>query len=151
MAFDPCVKNVLCGLGLPALRVVEGILDTTIAQVQAVVAVLEARSITLGVQLVPVELALAPVQLALDQALSITNVLPSAAVEGCGDLGAVRGNLAASNRRAAANLQELKDDLKRKLSVKRRIDAEKERLSQQLQELQDAKTVVSLCIEESSQ
>lgn len=150
MAFDACVKDVLCGLSLPVLRAIEGVLDSTIASVQATIAILEARSLTLGVQLIPVQLAIAPVQLALDQALSISNVLPSSAIEDCGDLGSIRANIASANRAATADLQELNDDLNRKLSTKRRVDAESASLSEQLAEFQEAQTVVQLCIAEQS-
>lgn len=149
MALNACVKSVLCTLSTPVLSALRGVVQAQIAQAQAVLGILQARSLTLGIQLVPIELARDAANAVLQESQSIANLLPLSLVEGCGDLGQVRQNLNAAVEQATASVNDFADDATRALSLKDETDARIAELNAQLAEFSELVDTITACISEN--
>jgi len=150
MALDPCVKSVICTLSLPVLNATKALVEGTIVQLQALLNQLQARSITLGIQLVPVELARDAANAVLQEALSVSNLLPLGIIEGCADLGSIQQGLTAGVEQATAAVNDFADDATRLLSLQVELDLQIEQLNAEIQNAQDLVAVIDECIQEGS-
>jgi hypothetical protein len=149
MALDACVKSVLCTLSTPILSALRGTVQAQIAQVQSVLGILQARSLTLGIQLIPIELARDAANAVLQESQSIANLLPLSLIAGCGDLGRVRQNLNAAVEQATSGVNDLADDATRALSLKDETDAQIAELNAQLAEFNELVGTIDDCIAEN--
>ena len=110
------------------------------------VAQMQARSITLGIQLIPIQLARNAALLALGEAQSVVNFLPNSAIQGCQALGDLQRDLNDGFQRATADLEDLTRDATRMLSVKNELDADIEQLQAQLTQFSEYVDEITNCL-----
>ena len=146
MALDPCVGNILCTLSTPVLVSLRTLVTGQVAQIQALLAQLEARSITLGIQVIPIQVSRDLALAVLDQSQSIINLLPISLIQGCGDLGQVQQNLTDGVTQATSAVRDFADDATRVLSLKTEVDAQITQLNAQLTEFNEFLAEITNCI-----
>lgn len=143
---DPCISAVLCTLTAPVLISLRTIVDSNIVQIQALVASLQARSVLLGIQAVPIQVVRDQLVPLLQEVESTANILPITLLNQCPPLGQLQADWTDASRRATASVQDLADDLTRTVSLKTGLDAQLAELQATLAELQLLSAEISACI-----
>lgn len=149
MALNPCVKNVICTLSLPVLVSLKTIIVSSTAQLQSVLAVLQARSITLGLEVLPAELARDAALAVLQEAQSVANLLPLSLIEGCADLGTLQQDLSNGVAQATSAVESFANDATRTLSLKTEVDLGIDELSAAISRQNEFVTIIDECIDEA--
>lgn len=145
MALNPCVKSIVCGLSTPVIAALDAIVQTYITAINAQLAVISAEIVKLDIALVPVNLSLSVAQSLLDQFDSITNLLPRASVEGCGDLGDIMVSIRGVSDGATAELEDFRQDAIRKLSLKSELTALQTTLNANKLQFEELQSVLRSC------
>lgn len=149
MALDPCVKNIVCTLSVPVLTSLKALVEAQISITQSLLAQLQARSVTLGIQLVPIQVARDAAVAVLNESQSIANLLPLSLIEGCADLGSLQVNLTSAVQQATSAVADLADDATRTLSLQNELNLEIASLNTQLTDFNDFVTVIDECLAEA--
>lgn len=149
MALDPCVRSILCTLSTPVLNSLRTLVTGQVTQITALLNVLQARSVTLGIQLIPVEIARDAAVAVLDESQSIINLLPVSLIEGCGDLGSLQQDLSDSVAQATAAVNDFADDATRLLSLQGEVSAEIAEVNARLARASEFLDLIDVCITEA--
>lgn len=147
---DPCVKQIIGTLSLPVLVALKAVVVGVQTQLQAFLAVLEARSLTLGIQLVPTELARDAANAVLQEAESIANLIPVGLIDGCVDLGGVQQDISSAMRQATAGVNDFADAAAQTLSLQAEISAQIAELNVKLDRLSAFNDVIDESINEAA-
>ena len=146
MALNPCVKDILCSLGAPALGALNALIVETESNLNSLKSQLQVRGVTLGIQESIIGTANQAVQSTLEGAGSVTNLLPLASIQGCAPLGDLQQVLQGSVEQAAAAADELTTDAIRATSVSGEVNARIAEIDTELSFLQSVKDVINECL-----
>lgn len=113
LELSACERAIFCPLGNAVLTAIQGLVGVQVAALSAQLAAVTATLLSLQIQLVPLKLTAAAAQLVLDQAESVVNLIPSAALNGCLDAGL-------SMRAFSDSLASARADVKRTLEAANR-------------------------------
>lgn len=149
MALDPCVKNVICTLSLPVLTGLRAIIVSSVAEMQSALTLLQAQSITLGLETLPIALARNAANAVLQETQSIVNLLPLSLIEGCADLGTLQRDLSDGVAQATSAVDNWAKDATRTLSLKAEVDLGAGELAAALGRQTEFLTAIDECINEA--
>lgn len=146
MALGACVRNILIGLSLPALNALDALLSAYIAELQASVTGLTLLLTKMNIALVPVNLALGVADAALENLRSVTNLLPTSAIEQCAELGGIMEDMREGLDEATRDLEEIKLDANRQLSAVDEVEAKLDELNATIARLDELRVEVAAAI-----
>lgn len=146
MALDPCVKDILCSLGAPALGAVNALIVSTESNLNALKSQLQVRGVTLGLQNAAINTLNSAAQSTIEGAASVTNLLPLASIQGCAPLGDFQGILSGSVEEASAAVDDLATDAIRAASIDDEVKARIAEIDIQIGFLNDVKSVIQECL-----
>lgn len=147
---NPCVKQIICTLSFPVLVALKAVIVGVQTQLQAFLAVLEARSLTLGIQLLPTELARDAANAVLQEAESVANLIPVGLIDGCVDLGGVQQDISSAMRQATAGVNDFADAAAQALSLQAATADEIASIRAKLDRLSAFNDVIDECINEAA-
>lgn len=150
MALDPCVKNVICTLSLPVLVGIRAVVVSSVAEMQSALNLLQAQSLTLGLETLPIALARNAATAVLQETQSIVNLLPLNLIEGCADLGTLQQDLSNGVSKATSAVDGWARDATRTLSLKAEVDLELDELAAAIGRQTEFLAALDECITEAS-
>jgi hypothetical protein len=147
MALDACVKNIVCALGANVISALNAILDAQKVVLTAQLDAIAAQLVIINIATVPVQIAKDAAQEVADAALSVTNLVPMQTMEGCEDIGQVLDDIRDTVEADLATVNNLLNDLNRKLSFKAELEAAQEFIQEKIDRINEFQLELEACDE----
>ena len=145
MAFNPCLKSILCALGQATLDALNTVLQAQLVVIDAQIAAFTAQLAILDILTLPLSAAAVVAQEAINAANQVVSLVPLGLISDCADLGDLNVNLTQVLDNANADFQDIVTDLNRKLSFKDEINAGLEQLAEVRQQFSDILLTIEEC------
>lgn len=145
MALNPCVQQILCGLGNAVLSALKGIITAQKAVVTAAIVQAEAQLAIVRITTAPISAAAQVAQQVVDGAHAAANLVPLAILSNCADLGELNISINTSIDSALREVNTILADANRLLSFADELDALVVELNATIAQFDAILDVIALC------
>lgn len=146
MAVEACVKQTLCPLQGSVLNAFAGIVDTTIATLQAEVTLLTATLLAIQPQKVAITALRDTALTALNAAQVPLNLVPLNLVAGCAGLGATMGGINSGFDTLRADVGRIVNEANRYLTYDAFLTEKRDALNATIADLLEVRTAIGECL-----
>lgn len=146
MPLDPCVKSVLCTLGVPVLNALDTLVQSYIVAIDLQLAAISTHLTSLQIQLIPVNAFVDLATVVLEEAKSVTNFIPVRLMEGCADMGDIMQDINGIVDADLASLRDQLTDAVRITAIETELQAIQNELNTTSIEFTELRTLINECV-----